>query len=125
MIEKRQFHRVRLSAKSELGCHDINFQGHLENISINGALVRFDQDVIVPIGGECVLTIFLEGDSDYLRFHVEVVHATHSLAGMRFVHHEADTLLRLGKLVETATTEPIRLRAEMEKIRGLITDYLG
>ena len=125
MIEKRRFHRVRLSTKSKLGYHDINILGHLENISINGALIRFDQDVIVPLGWECMLTIFLEGDSDYFRFHVEVVHATHSLAGMKFVHQEADTLMRLGKLVETATTEPVTLGVEMEKIRGLINDYLG
>lgn len=123
MIEKRHFHRVRLSAASELSGSDINVHGRLENISINGALIRFDQDVVVSSGSEYILTIYPKDDV-HLRFRVEVVHANHSLAGVKFVGYDADMLRRLGELVAALTQEPDRLRAEMEDIKGLITDYL-
>ncbi len=124
MIEKRHFHRVRLSAASELSGHDINVHGRLENISINGALIRFDQDVIISSGGEYFLTIYPEGEHVHLRLRVEVVHASHSLAGIKFVGYDADILRRLGTLVAALTLEPDRLKAEMENIKGLITNYL-
>src|ERR1039457_1730629 len=88
MIEKRKFTRVRLTTKSVLSFQDSEYKSQLENISISGALVRLEQCIIVPHGGEYVLTIYVEGEENPLQFLVEVVCATMSLAGIKFISCE-------------------------------------
>ncbi len=124
MFKRRQFHRVRFVAKSELRQHDTIYQGHLENISLNGALVRLNKDTMVPLDGEYVLTIFPEGEDTPLRLASEIIYANCALVGFKFVSHDTDNRARLYHLLEELTTEPDNLRSELERIRGYFTDYL-
>jgi len=123
MMERRQFHRVRFTAKSELRLHDTIYRGHLKNISLNGALVGFEQGIIVPKASEYILTINLEGEDAPLRIITEVVCATCALAGIKFVYYEADTQARLYHLLERVSTEPYKLKSELEIIRKHFVDY--
>lgn len=116
MIEQRRFHRVRFMAKSELNHNDIIYKGQLENLSLNGALVSFNDGIIVPQGEECTLTVCLEGELIPLRFEVEVIHSSFTMVGMKFVSSGADTKERLYKLMEKLTTEPDKLRDELRQL---------
>ncbi|KAF0216288.1 MAG: type IV pilus assembly [Geobacteraceae bacterium] len=113
MIEQRRFHRVRFTAKSELNHNDITYQGQLENISLSGALVSCIDGIIVPQGEECTLTVYLDWENLPLRLVVEIIHASFTMVGMKFVSCDADTKGRLYKLMERVTTEPDRLRNEL------------
>ena len=116
MIEKRKFQRARLSAKSMLIHDDAVYHGQLENISLNGALVRFEQGVIVPLG-QYDLTVNIEGEGAPLRFIVDIVCATNALSGMRFVSCGADTETTLVQLMGRLIPEPDQMRNEQEKIQ--------
>jgi c-di-GMP-binding flagellar brake protein YcgR len=105
MVERRKFQRVRLTAKCMLSHHDDIYRGQLENISLNGALVRFERAVIVPVG-QYDLTVYLEGDDTPLQLIVKIVCATNLLTGIRFVSCEADSETRLSQLVEKLTLGP-------------------
>jgi c-di-GMP-binding flagellar brake protein YcgR len=117
MMERRKFPRVHLSAKSILRHKDTDYRGQLENISLSGALVRLEQCVIVSLGGEYILTIYLDGEDTPLQLFVEVVCATFSLVGLKFVSCDTETSLRLGQLVHQLSTQPDRAKVELEKIR--------
>jgi hypothetical protein len=124
MLERRQFHRVGFTARSELKHHEDIYRGHLDNISLNGALVRFDEGIIVPRGGEYILTVDLEEEEAPLQLTSEVVCATCALAGLKFVYYGPETETRLYRLLERVSTEPGKLRGELEIIRQHFADYL-
>jgi len=124
MTEKRKFPRVRLASKGMLSKDETNYQGKLENISLNGALVRFDQCVIVPPGGGYNLTVYIDGEDAPLQLVVEVIFATYSLVGVKFVSWEGDAETRLRLLVERITSELDGQRLEQENLRKNLTDYL-
>jgi hypothetical protein len=123
MIEQRKFQRAKLTAKSMLSNDDALYQGQLENISLNGALVRFEQGVIVPLG-RYDLAVYIEGEGAPLQFIVEIVCATNALSGMKFVSCEADTETSLFQLMDKLTARPDQLRNEQERFRKNIAEYL-
>ncbi|NTX00088.1 MAG: PilZ domain-containing protein [Geobacteraceae bacterium] len=124
MIDKRHFHRVKLSSKAILSNDDSFYQGQLENISMTGALVRLEQGTLLSKGSEYGLTITIDGEDAPLRLNIVVVYITHVIAGFKFVSFEADSGLRLAKIIEKFSSEPDVVMAEQEKIRKLFADYL-
>ena len=122
-MEKRKFHRVQLTAKSMLTHKNVIYRGQLENISLNGALVRFDLGIIVPQGVEYNLAIYLESEDTPLLLNVEVVCSTCAMAGVKFLSYEDDTLIRLHNLLEKISPAPDKLRTELEIIRILFANY--
>lgn len=124
MNERRRFHRVGFTAKSELRHLDTIYRGQLKNISLNGALIRFDEGIIVPIGCEYSLSIYLEGEDTPLRLIAEVICATCALAGVKFLYYEPETETRLYRLLERVSTEPDKLKGELKLIRKHIAEYL-
>src|SRR5208282_4137874 len=105
MIEKRQFQRVRFRAKSELTHNEITYQGQLENISLNGALISFNDGVVVPHEDECILTIYLEDEETPLRVGVEVIHSNFTMIGIKFNTCDDMSWERLCNLMERLTAE--------------------
>ena len=123
-MEKRKFPRVRLSANSTLSNEDAVYQGYLENISLSGALIRFGQSVDAPLSGEYSLTVYIEDEDVPLRIIVEVVCATYTLTGIKFLFFEADVEGRLQQLVRKITSEQLRLRRERERFQKYFGDFL-
>ena len=105
MDEKRQFQRVRFRAKSELTHNEIIYQGQLENISLNGALISFNDGVVVPQEDECILTIYLEDEETPLRIGVEVIHSNFTMIGIKFNTCDDMSWERLCNLMERLTAE--------------------
>ena len=124
MIEKRKFQRVRLAANIILRHKDVDYKGKVENISISGALVRLERSVVVSLGDEYILTINAEGEDIPLQIFVEVVCASLSLAGIKFVSCDAETSVRLLQLLQNLTTKPNTLETDREKIRLHLNNYL-
>jgi len=124
MLERRKSPRVDLTAKSILRHRNADYKGQLENISLSGALVRLELCVIVSLGGEYLLTIYIEEENSPLQLFVEVVCATVSLVGLKFVSCNAETTARLEQLVHQLSTQPDKARVELEKIRRRFIDHL-
>lgn len=123
MIEKRQFHRIGMTETCSLSHQDKLYEGQLDNISLNGAVASFPDDVELPTGAICLLTIYLKDDS-ILKLNVEIIHSNTAMVGMRFVPLDEDGQHRLVNLVEKFTTEPAKLASELEKLKWHIANYL-
>ncbi len=124
MIEQRQFYRVRLTEKCTLTHLDTVYQGELENISLNGAVISCADMVPVPLGAICQLVVYLNGEANPLSLNVEVMHCNHAMLGMRFVPLDEYRQHRLVNLVEKFTTEPDKLVTELDAIKWHIANYL-
>ena len=99
MIEKRKYHRVLLSSRTELSQRNGFHLGQLVNISMSGALLRLEFGTYVPKGSEYDLTVYIEGEDIPLQFKTEVVSTTFAMAGVRFVSYTDDTETRLEDLL--------------------------
>ncbi len=114
MIEKRNSHRIRLSTKSILSHDEVTLTGQLENISMNGALIRLEHGTYLPQGSEFDLTVFINDESTPLQLDVEVVCVSFAMAGVKFVSYKADTEGRLAQLMEALSSDPEPARVEHE-----------
>ena len=124
-MQQRWFHRVLFTAKSVVTLDDVIFKGHVENISLNGALISFEQDITVNRGDKCFLTIYPEGKSQPIRIIAEVVRFLRNMVGIKFVAIDEDTQLCLYELVERLTTEPDKMNAESDKLKEYFVNYFA
>ena len=115
MIENRLFHRVRFAAKAILTHDNAASEGDLENISLNGAMLSFNNPPLLLPEDECSLAITLDDDLPPMQFAVEIVHCGHTMIGLKFIAMEAETRERLCKLMERVTSEPEKLKGELSR----------
>jgi len=104
MNEMRQFQRIRFNAKCSLTHNNITYLGQLENISANGALISFNDGVVIPMDESCSLTIYVEDEETQLRLVVEVIHSNFTMIGIKFTLKDAEMQEHLHKLIERLTT---------------------
>ena len=104
MSEQRLFNRVRFNAKCSLSHNNISYLGHMENISLNGALISFSEGVVIPRDDNCTLTVYLEDENTPLRLQIGVIHSNFTMIGIKFISKEAETKERLHNLIERLTT---------------------
>jgi len=124
-MPQRWFHRVLFTAKSVVTLDDVIFNGHVENISLNGALISFEKDITVNRGDKCFLTIYPEGESQPIRIIAEVVRFLRNMIGIKFVAIDAETQFCLYELVKRVTTEPENMNAESVKLKEYFVNYLA
>jgi hypothetical protein len=105
MNEMRRFQRVRFKAKCSLSHNNITYLGQMENISLNGGLISFNDGVVIPMEEICHLTVYLENENSPLRLLIEVIHSNFTMIGIKFASKDAETQERLGNLLERLTTD--------------------
>ncbi|KAF0218364.1 MAG: type IV pilus assembly protein [Geobacteraceae bacterium] len=108
MTGKRRFHRVKCATEIVLKSDTGAYQGRLENISPDGALVMLQGSAIalVKTGDKCTLAVYPGNGEVPLQFMAEVVHSGFSMAGIKFLAMDADTKNRLRMLMDRVTSEP-------------------
>lgn len=104
MNEQRQFARVRFKAKCSLSHNNITYLGQMENISLNGALISFNDGVVIPRNESCNLTIYLEEENSQLHLLIEVIHSNFTMIGIKFASKDAGNQEHLHKLIERLIT---------------------
>jgi hypothetical protein len=121
MNEKRQFQRVRFRAKCSLSHNNITYLGQLENISVNGALISFNDGIIIPNNDRCMLKIYLDGKDSSLRIEIEVIHSDFTMVGIRFIAVDDDVKDYLSKMIaclasggNSAINEPLNYCMDKE-----------
>ena len=104
MDEKRRFKRVRVSASCSLTYNNITYLGRLENISLNGALISFNDGIVIPKDERCNLKVYLEETDTPLRTEIEVIHSNFTMLGVRFDKNDRVAEEALANLLERLTS---------------------
>jgi len=104
MNEMRQIQRIRFNAKCSLTHNNITYLWQLENISVNGALISFNDGVVIPKDESCSLTIYLEDENSQLRLVIGVIHSNFTMIGIKFILNDGEMQERLHNLIERLTT---------------------
>ncbi len=116
MLEKRRFHRVRFTAASELIHNDITYEGQVENISLNGALLSFSDGVIIPQDEKCTLVVRLKPENDPLRLSVRVIYSNFTMIGVMFASVDAEIQERLYSLMSGLSDDKEKLTQERQQL---------
>lgn len=122
-MQQRCFHRVLFTAKGVVAFNDEIFKGHIENISLNGALISLETDITVNHGDKCFMTIYPDGESQPIRIIAEVVRFLRNTVGVKFIAIDDETRSCLFELVNRITTEPKNMAAENEKLKKFFVNY--
>lgn len=107
MREKRVFRRIVFVAHGVLQFQDQRFPCHIENISLNGALVGAEDAACEQIcrGGRCVLTLHQGAGGPGVDLNAQVVHSGFGLVGLRFTELDADQEKCLAGIIGQAAYE--------------------
>ena len=124
-MQQRWFHRVLFTAKSVVSLDDVIFKGQLENISLSGALISFEDEIIVNRGDKCFLTIYPEGESQPIRIIAEVVRYLRNMVGIKFVAIDGETQSCLYELVKKVTSEPEIMKEESDRLQQYFVNYFA
>lgn len=126
MTDKRQLNRAPSSNRIELIHQDGTHEGRLENISLNGALVRLEGKARLGAADPCLLRIRAgeepAGGAD-LQLICEVVHAGGELVGVRFTGTDEETTARLLPLMKRVRQAGEARSADLERLRGYLSDF--
>ena len=122
-MPQRFFRRVLFTAKSDVKFEDVIFKGQLENISLNGALISFEDDISVHRGDKCFLTIYPEDGSQPIRIIAEAAHLHGNLVGIRFLAIDAESQAFLYELVKKLPAEPENTDDESENLKQFFANF--
>ena len=122
-MPQRFFRRVLFTAKSDVKFEDVIFKGQLENISLNGALISFEDDVSINRGDKCFMTIYPEGESQPIRIIAEVAHFLRNMVGIRFLAIDAESQAFLYELVKKLPAEPEYTDEESDNLKKFFANF--
>ena len=111
--QKRRFSRVKCVEKCIVETAEGDKAVRLLDISLKGALLEHDETLAVRQGDTWTLLFQLNHSDIVLRFKVEVVHCRDSLAGVKFIEMDLDTMIHLRGLMEARTVDPDQVRHEL------------
>jgi hypothetical protein len=100
VLEKRRFPRVPLGMSGQLEYKDGGYPARLENISLGGALITFQESdyPFVSRGERCILSLYRSG-GEVLRIPTRMVHLGFDMACVRFVNLNLNNRLLLRSII--------------------------
>jgi hypothetical protein len=114
MDKERRFERVACNEKVIVHYYDIFMEGRLRNISINGTLVHLNEDILMQLGEQCLITICLNIFDITLHFRAEVRHSRKNEVGVKFLYMDSDTKIYLNSLLAFRTANPQLISEEFD-----------
>ena len=123
MFKKREFHRIPFTTKTVLSLQNSVYQGQLENISMNGALIKLNHGTDLHVGDVYHVEIFLDYEEFPLCLKADVRCINFAMVGMKFISFVHDTETRLRHLIESLSSNPDLTTTEQERIRRRLADY--
>lgn len=126
MNYSRQFYRAPSSHSAELLAGESRHTGCLENISLNGALLRLDAAASFAAGEQCLLQLQMDEEPlPPLQIPCEVVHGCDRLLGVKFLGSEEDASRRLLSLMKLMSDTRQNGGEYLERIRAYLAEYCG
>ena len=113
MSEQWRVSRIKSIEQSIVETDSRTVQVQLLDISLKGALIEHPQDLAVQCGDRWKLLFRLGGSDIVLQFGTEVVHCSETLAGVKFVETDLDTMIHLRSLIEARSVNPKQVKHEL------------
>jgi hypothetical protein len=97
--ERRRFHRILFDAQTTLTHGDKDFRTIVEDVSLNGALVKSPEGWNGNVGDDATISIGLD-EQQTITMQTTVAHLEAEHLGLRCHHIDMDSITHLRRLVE-------------------------
>jgi c-di-GMP-binding flagellar brake protein YcgR len=114
MVERRQFNRVTCEEKVLINFDGSIIRAKLLDISLKGAMVEFENDVTFQHGDVFNITLSLDNSDIVLQFGSKVMHRSHNVVGVKFIHIDLDSMIHLRSFIEVRSPDPEQVAKEFE-----------
>lgn len=114
MNEKRHFVRVTFHNKVKVDFGNKSISGELENISLNGALITFDQPCSLTPSDLATLHLALSEYEHTLQMSAVLAHHEQNSYGFKFKEMDINTMSDLRRLLELNTGDETEIVHELE-----------
>ncbi len=114
MDDKRYFSRVNFTAESQIEIDDKVYSGELLDISLRGALLKFNEQISAKMNDQCALTIHLHSSDIKLIFDAELVHIHQNNMGFKFISEDVGTMTHLRNLLSFNVGDYDKITDELE-----------
>ena len=115
--ERRQFCRVNFAAKVLLSQGDTQIEADVQDISLNGLLIKTPKHYHLRSDLPCRAKIILSKDT-HIAMHVTLVHSSEASLGFHCTSIDMESITHLRRLIEANIQEPNaceRVLAELVK----------
>ena len=114
---RRAFHRIFFEAPVAVTDNNYSHTAVLSDISLNGALIRINDNWSPQSGQTVMLKIALSGDPEaMISMEAEVTHVENKLVGLKRTHIDVDSISHLRRLVELNLGDSDMLHRELEHL---------
>ncbi len=114
MDDKRYFSRINFTAKSQIDLNDKIYSGELLDLSLRGALIKFEEQISTKMNDKCTLTIHLHSSDIRLIFDAELVHIHQKGLGFKFISEDVGTMTHLRNLLSLNVGDYDKITDELE-----------
>jgi len=106
MIENRKYHRIELSAQATVRYQNVDYEGVLGSISLEGAAITFNESAMIPHGDDCSISIFLDETLPPVQLHARVTNSSLYRIGIAFTNMTEEQKNGLFDLLMNLTQLP-------------------
>ncbi len=114
MDEKRYFSRISFKADSRIEFSDKFYDGKLLDLSLRGALLKFNEQIPLKMNGSCTLIIHLHSSDIKLIFDAELVHIHENNLGFKFISEDIGTMTHLRNLISLNVGDYDKITDELD-----------
>ena len=116
--ERRRFSRITFHRHAELDVRIGRGTCEVLDVSLRGALVEVPHGFPAHVGQRCTLAIRLDAGDAQIRMEGEIVHREGTMAGVRCVEIDLDSIAHLRRLVELNLGDEDMLHRELSALVG-------
>jgi hypothetical protein len=116
--ERRHFSRIAFHRPANLDVGGVQGTCEVLDVSFKGALVEVPHGFPAPVGQACTLSIRLDAGDALIEMAGEIVHREGTLAGVRCLEIDLDSMSHLRRLVELNVGDEEVLHRELSALVG-------
>jgi len=111
--ERRQFSRVNFQSKVFVLHQGQPLETELLDISLKGALIRFNNTAPLRQGEKCPFELRLDQSDIVLKIDTRVVYSQDNQFGLRFENLDLESMIHLRRLIELNVGDPDQIQKEL------------
>jgi hypothetical protein len=113
--ERRRFHRILFDAQTTAIHRGNDYRTAVEDVSLNGALVKRPEQWNGEVGDDLTITIQLD-EQETITMQTTVAHVEAEHLGLRCHHIDMDSITHLRRLVELNLGDSDLLERELDAL---------
>ncbi|MFH2131096.1 MAG: PilZ domain-containing protein [bacterium] len=111
--ERRHFIRVDFQSSISVEIRGNLYQTELVDISLKGALIQTEKDIVVRDNETCIFELRLDSSTIAIKTDALIVYCYKNQLGLEFQHLDLESMTHLRRLIELNTGDADKVQQEL------------